>query len=104
KYPRTPEELDQKTGELFGQLAKESDRGVALIGAALLDAALESMLRRYFVDDAKTVEELLLNEGGPLSSFSARIKVAYCLGLFARNIFRDLDTVRGIRNEFAHHI
>jgi len=39
---------------------------------------------------------------GPFSSFSAKIKVAYCMKLISVSIWRDLNAVREIRNKFAH--
>jgi DNA-binding MltR family transcriptional regulator len=100
---RTPEGLSAKSGELLEQLNKESDRGVALIAAAYLDATLESMLRKYLVDDAVVVDELFKHPGA-LSGFSARIRMAYCLGLIGPDLRHNLDIVRDIRNDFAHDI
>ena len=57
------------------------------------------------VEDTKKVEELLGGDDGseaPLSSFSARIKTAYCLGLVTKQEFDDLNLIRRIRNRFAH--
>jgi mannitol operon repressor len=53
----------------------ETDRGAALVGAALLDERLRDMLMAFFAD-RKVGAELL--DGGlkPLGSLSARIKLA----------------------------
>ena len=61
----------------------------------------------FMVDDAKKVNELLGSEDGseaPLSSLSARIKTAYCLGLITKKEFDDLNLIRRIRNRFAHRL
>jgi hypothetical protein len=49
------------------------------------------------------IEEDLFKSNGPLSSFSFRIKMAYYLGKISHSVRRDLDTIRSIRNDFAHH-
>jgi DNA-binding MltR family transcriptional regulator len=82
-------------------LATESDRGCALMAAAFIDEQLKELLSVYLVDDAKVTKRLLGNSG-PLGSFSARIDMAYSLGLLAKNIMQDLSLLRKIRNEFAH--
>ncbi|MGM4967818.1 MltR family transcriptional regulator [Tardiphaga sp. 1201_B9_N1_1] len=38
----------------------------------------------------------------PLSSFSAKIKIGYALGLYGKIVRDDLDTIRTVRNAFAH--
>jgi hypothetical protein len=95
-------------GNLFAErmsaatdLAHESDRGVVLITAAFLDEALASLLRRCLIDQQDVVDELFGNDR-PLGTFSARIRMTYCLGHMSSATFRDLETIRGIRNEFAH--
>jgi len=82
-------------------LEKESDRAVALITAAFIDEALAALLRHALVDDAKILDELLGTDR-PLGTFSSRIKLAYCLGHISHGSFRDLETIRAIRNDFAH--
>src|SRR5262249_32748525 len=39
---------------------------------------------------------------GPLATFSARIDMAYLLGLIPDNVRRELHLIRKIRNDFAH--
>lgn len=38
----------------------------------------------------------------PLSSFSAKIRICYLIGLIDEDQFHDLDLVRKLRNDFAH--
>lgn len=38
----------------------------------------------------------------PLASFSARIRMAYALGIISKEMRADLDAIRDIRNVFAH--
>ena len=77
----------------------ETDRGLALVGAAFLDDAVMELLRAFFVDDSKTVGEAFETA---LSTFGNRCKIAYCLGLIGPDMFFDLNRIRKIRNDFAH--
>ena len=70
-------------------LTPETDRGCALMAAAYLDSQLDELLRAVFIDDQKVVGALLRREG-PLGSFSAKIDMAYSLGLLPADAYRDL--------------
>ncbi|MDB5321342.1 MAG: putative mannitol operon repressor [Phycisphaerales bacterium] len=72
-----------------------------MVGAAYVDDLLAGMLRSYLVDDAKLVDALLESQG-PLGTFSSRINLVYALGLIRDDQLADLNTLRKIRNEFAH--
>ena len=82
-------------------LTPETDRGCALMAAAYLDSQLDELLRAVFIDDQKVVGALLQSER-PLGSFSAKIDMAYSLGLLPADAYRDLHLIRKIRNEFGH--
>ena len=83
------------------ELAGESDRGAAILAAANFEDWLTSILIGRFV---KLDEELRSNlfDNGPLSTFSAQINLGFALGLYSKNVLKDLHTVRKIRNKFAH--
>ena len=70
-----------------------------MLGAALLDARLESLYERRLRDS----REELLSSNGPLGAFSARIRVARALAWISEDVRYDLDQIRSIRNEFAHN-
>lgn len=82
----------------------ESDRACVILGATLLDTALESLLRVRLVANASSTDSLLDGANAPLASFSARIDMAHRLGLISARFARDLHIVRRIRNDFAHNI
>ena len=44
----------------------------------------------------------IFKDYGPLSTFKAKVDIAFALGLYDRKIRKDLHTVRRIRNKFAH--
>lgn len=87
--------------ELRVRLSAESDRGCALTAAAYLDEGLATLLRNRLVQDKGNIDALI-NRGRPLSTFSARIRIAYAVGLISKDCMSDLNTIRDIRNEFAH--
>lgn len=87
--------------EFLVEFQKESDRGAALVGAALLDARLERILRSHFIE-GKSSNELLDGGNAPLASFSSRIKCCHALGLITGDEKQDIDLIRAIRNAFAH--
>jgi DNA-binding MltR family transcriptional regulator len=91
----------------YTEIQNETPRASVIISAAFLDAQLRKLIAAAFIDDQKVVNELLGTEKileRPLSSFGARINVAYCMGLISRKLYEDLETVKRIRNRFAHKL
>jgi DNA-binding MltR family transcriptional regulator len=89
------------------ELQQESPRSAVILGAAFLDAKLRQLIANYLIDDQKYVDRLLGTEeqsDTPLSSFTARIRASYCLGLISKEQCEDLLLIRFIRNEFAHKL
>jgi hypothetical protein len=80
------------------RLNSESDRACAVLGAALLDARLEDLIRRKL----QCFHDELLESTRPIGTFSARIRLARALVWINDDARFDLDIVRGIRNDFAH--
>jgi hypothetical protein len=94
--------MDQ-IGAFLKEFQRETDRAAAVLAVAYLDSRLETLLRTKFVAGPKFVEDLLTRQGG-LSSFSARISIAYAVGLISMRSAKDLHLVRQIRNDFAHQL
>ena len=78
-----------------------SERGLAIFSASHLDEQLALLLRAFFVDDQRTADEVL-EDTGALSTFGARIELAFLLGLISARERRMLNLIRKIRNDFAH--
>jgi DNA-binding MltR family transcriptional regulator len=98
-------ERKRKAEDLSGFLREfkgESDRGCALLGAALLEEYLRQLLKVFMVNESSEVEELISEQNSPLGSFYARTRAAFCLGLISPGTRSDLDIIRRVRNEFAH--
>lgn len=79
----------------------ESPRGAVMVACAFLDEQLRGIIDAYLIENS---DKALLLDGfnAPLGSFSARIKAAHCLGLISDVERDDCDTLRKVRNEFAH--
>lgn len=80
--------------------AEESDRAVAILGASMLEDALESALRRALVEHSVT--RGLFGRQGPLATFAAKSDMAFAMGVLSEWEWRDLDRIRRVRNHFAH--
>ena len=101
------EQINKRRDLVFDALARESDRGVILVGIAFLDEALEALIRAKFQDKARKIKAMtkdLFGAIGPLRSFWAKTRLAYALDLIAACEYRDLELLRAIRNRFAHRI
>lgn len=81
---------------------EKSDRAVAILGASMLEAALESALRRSLVEHS--VARNLFGRQGPLSTFAAKSDIAFAMGILSEWERRDLDRIRRVRNHFAHEL
>ena len=85
------------------ELGHETDRAAAILGAALLDELIYQLICAFLIDDAEEVQNLTDTER-PLGAFGARIRAAYCMGLITKEIFKDLNVIKLIRNLFAHRL
>lgn len=85
------------------QLDVIPDRVFALIISTAVEQTLQLAITTHFsVDDATA--ERMFDDGanGPFTTFAAKIKTAYALGIFPRFMRDELDMIRHIRNAFAH--
>jgi len=88
-------------GEFYAEFKSESDRAAVILGTAKLDLLLYQLLAKFMVPNVGSEDELFDGDA-PLSTFHAKIQMAYRLGLIDRNFVRALHLIRKIRNSFAH--
>lgn len=93
------EKLAKEFTKTFDLMTNESDRGSAIVGAAILEDALAVALSKYLIP-APTSQDSLLE--GPSASFSIKIDLAYRVGMIRSSVREFLHQVRKVRNEFAH--
>jgi DNA-binding MltR family transcriptional regulator len=82
-----------------------SDEATVIVGGTILEIALRNAIIRHFRQGIVESENLKLfnfENNGPLADFSAKIKLAYALGIGKEETRDDLDKIRLIRNYFAH--
>lgn len=89
--------------DFLKEFQSETDRGAALVGAALIDERLERLLLSHLID-CKESKEMLRGGNAPLAAFNSRIKMAYCVGLLTDLEYSECNMIRKIRNEFAHKV
>lgn len=98
---RSPREEMAKAFEAVSHgLASESDRGAAVLASAWLEDSLTRILLAYLKQGSKKDE--LLSPGCPAGDFGTKIILADRLGLIHPSMRKSLDTIRKLRNEFAH--
>lgn len=94
-----------KQDKLFSdQFPKETDRAAVILSTAMLEQSLETMLKSRLVPLPGSEDKLFDGPYAPLASFSAKIDIAYRMGLISVSLCRDLHLIRKIRNDFAHDI
>ena len=82
-------------------------RELAIVAAAVLDAALAEIIHARLRDDAKESEDFLGVSGdsrSPCASLGARIQLAYLIGLITKDDAIILRFIKNIRNAFAHRV
>ena len=83
------------------------DRYSALVGAALLEYALKAAISKHLAPGkSKGAARLIFDDydRSPLASFSARIKMAYALGIVDKTTMDNLIILKNVRNDFAHSV
>lgn len=92
-----------KMQALVEELNEQSDRGVAIVGAAWVEEAISESLESVLPANSKG-KEGLFRADGPMSTFSAKIDLLHTLGLISELIRSDMHHLREVRNTFAHQI
>jgi hypothetical protein len=101
---------ERTTAALLRQLEQRerdhrSDRVAAILGGAIIEDALRVALLARFRPDKKDHEGLFDGDkNAPLSTFAARISVAFALRVFGPNTLGDLQCIKAVRNAFAHSL
>lgn len=83
-------------------LEVKSDRASAILAASYLEQALKEFIQICIIMDAEKAADILINTRNSVHNFSAMINFAYGCEWITNGAFRDLNTIRLIRNEFAH--
>lgn len=95
--------IKRRSGPHAGPL---NDRARIVLAASILDQHLQTALLSHFpiidTENREEMAQLFEGDSAPLSSFSARIRVGYALGIFGPKTKQDLERIKNIRNVCAH--
>ena len=83
--------------------ATGSDRATVIVAAAIVEERLATAIKSKLHSDKEIVSHIF-RVSGPLGSFSAKIDLGFLMGLYGKEAHSDLDTIKEIRNEFAHRL
>src|ERR1019366_4248750 len=84
------------------ELESDTPRAAAILAATLLEDILLLSLLSAMRPLSQEEEDRLFVGLAPLSSFSAKIQLGYAIKIYGSKTRHDLDTIREIRNAFAH--
>ena len=82
-------------------LNRESERGAVLISVSYLERQLKEIVSA-FLCEGNASARLLEGFNAPLGTLAARASAAAALGFISGREYRELETIRKIRNQFAH--
>lgn len=98
------EELSgEQLNKTFAEIFSQSDRASAVVAGGILEEILQRMITAFLLPH-QSIEKTLFDGITPLSTFGAKIDLAYHLGLINETEYGDLKIIKNIRNNFAHSI
>jgi hypothetical protein len=93
--------------ELLRQMEDEmeglSHRAAAVVGGAFVEEHLTYVLRSRIVPDEKVIGERFA-AGRAFGDFGAKIDLGYLVGVYSKQAYKELTTIKRIRNDFAHQL
>ena len=103
--------LSQTESRVFHGVIHEieggSPRAAAIVGGASVEEHLTKLLRwRMIKERIKSgidLQDKVFHPSGPLGDFGNKLNLAYLLGFISKDAWKELDTIRLIRNKFAHY-
>jgi hypothetical protein len=103
--PKSKTHSQAQVAAFLDELKSQTDRGTAVIAAAVLDDLLEILLTARFIElGSDRHDGLFKRTGAPLSTFSSKIEIGFAIGVFSNEARLAMHLIREVRNEFAHRI
>lgn len=90
----------QTIEEALSVLRGESDRGAILVAVAVLDTIFTNRVQQLLGHGTAKARERLLSRS--LSSFSAKVDLAFCIGIIPPQLYQDIQLLNKLRNRCAH--
>jgi DNA-binding MltR family transcriptional regulator len=86
---------NQDERDAHAEIEANMDRAAAIVSAAFVDDRLSVALKSRLHNDKKTIDDMF-NHSGPLGSFSAKINLAFLIGMFSKEAIHDLHIIREV--------
>jgi hypothetical protein len=80
-----------------------SHRATAVVAAAFVEDYLTDLLKSRMVKDKKTVGKIF-DTHGACADFGVKLNIGYLMGIYSDRARKELDTIKDIRNRFAHRL
>jgi hypothetical protein len=91
----------EEFSDIQSDLIESSDRTAAIIASSLLEVCLEKSILAA-LPRAKGVIDQLNGRDGALNGFYSKNYLGYAMSLYSDDVLTQLETIRKIRNAFAH--
>lgn len=89
--------------EELNDMMIHSERAVAIIYMSHIEDIFKEFIKSKLIDaDNKDAEYHLFGPNGIIGSFFSQITLAYHVGFISKDVSNILNTLRQIRNDFAH--
>lgn len=86
----------------MGELRERTHMGTVLTWSAWVETVLTYVLESHMPKPSGNILKELYENNGPLSTFSAKIKIARAFGFIGDELAAEINKLRAIRNKFAH--
>jgi hypothetical protein len=97
RFPPPPE-----FEKILGTLGEQPDIAVAIVGLSIIEGGLEKLIINKLPTLTPELEGRLFKNRGPISDLDSKILVAEALGIIKEGQARLLNSLKAIRNVFAH--
>ncbi len=94
--------------DIIREIEDGSPRAVAVVAGAFVEEHLTKLIRwrmvRERIKSDVDLQGQMFRPGGPIGDFGTKINLAYLMGYISKDAWKELDTIRFIRNRFAHSV
>ncbi|MDI4231684.1 hypothetical protein OZ411_02515 [Bradyrhizobium sp. Arg237L] len=102
--PRRTSHTAEQITAAVKEIQEQTDRGSAIVGAAMMDEMMAVVLQKRMSDMNRTHYDAFFGQNGPGGTFSNKIELFYAFGLCNETLYKAMHGIRAIRNKFAHRI
>jgi hypothetical protein len=93
----------ERDRETTDAIDRYDDRSAAILAASFFEDRLTRRIKARLIPDAKA-QKKFLEYPGPISTFAAKIDLAYLMDIVDPGIKQRLHVIREVRNIFAHEL